>query len=91
MDADSGFILRASRLAGLGYEKDKSRVALAGQEVIVRQADDLDMTVQARAGFNTCGRSVRRLGALWKMTFFGLFAGGNIKTAAGLDTTRGAH
>ncbi|CAK9005334.1 unnamed protein product [Durusdinium trenchii] len=46
VDADSGFILRASRLAGLGYEKDKSRVALAGQEVTVRQADDLDMTVQ---------------------------------------------
>ena len=41
------FILRASRLANLGQERDRSRLALAGQEVTVRRADDKDMTLQA--------------------------------------------
>ncbi|CAJ1395750.1 unnamed protein product [Effrenium voratum] len=46
VDTDMDFILRASRLANLGQERDRSRLALAGQEVTVRRADDKDMTLQ---------------------------------------------
>ena len=47
VDSDSAFLLRASRLAGLGAERDKSRLALLGKEVIILQVDGKDMTVQA--------------------------------------------
>lgn len=47
VDSDSAFLLRASRLAGLSSERDKSRQALLGKEVIIQQVDSKDMTVQA--------------------------------------------
>jgi len=46
VDSDSAFLLRASRLAGLGAERDESRLALLGKEVIILQVDGKDMTVQ---------------------------------------------
>eukprot|EP00435_Cladocopium_sp_Y103_P048643 s210_g14.t1 len=46
VDSDSAFLLRASRLAGLGAERDKSRLALLGKEVVILQVDGKDMTVQ---------------------------------------------
>jgi len=49
IDNDSAFLLRASRLAGLGPERDKLRLSLLGQEVLVQKADGEDMTVQVES------------------------------------------
>jgi len=49
IDNDSAFLLRASRLAGLGPERDKLRLSLLGQEVLVQKADIEDMTVQVES------------------------------------------
>ena len=51
IDNDSAFLLRASRLAGLGPERDKLRLSLLGQEVLVQKADGEDMTVQVGHAF----------------------------------------
>ena len=51
IDNDSAFLLRASRLAGLGPERDKLRLSLLGQEVLVQKADSEDMTVQVGDAF----------------------------------------
>eukprot|EP00439_Symbiodinium_sp_Y106_P062819 s1604_g9.t1 len=46
VDTDVDFILRSSRLAEIGKERDGARRALAGVQVTVKATDSKDMTVQ---------------------------------------------
>ncbi|CAE7156843.1 PDIL1-1 [Symbiodinium pilosum] len=46
VDEDVDFMLRASRLAEIGKERDGARRALAGEQVTVKAMDSKDMTVQ---------------------------------------------